>query len=585
MRMPLPLFLFVLVLAVISAWGWLGPNSNSVTQLPTYSTIPIEQASGFIDQNPYFAISPDGRTIAYCHSEKGIILQSLSSFAVKVLPGTEGADHVTFSPDQQSLAFFKEGRIYKIGITGVPITLVGLTSMGGGILWGLDDYIYYSGGLGSAGIWRVVSSGGGKSEQITQVYDSLKENGHVWPQLLSDKKTLLFTALGASGGHEDSRVMIENIDTHQRIVLVEKAMFGSVLSNGNLIYATNDGSVFTVPFDVETLTFKGQPVTILSGVTTGTWGGAAFLAVSRTGNLVYLPRNNRPLFVLEVLDRSGKSISEETLNKTILSGKVGHGWGNPVLSPAGDYLAITGRSYGVHDIWLLNTHSWEADRITFDIAEDEFPVWSPDGRAIAFTSAETGTSRRLFIKTLNGGSNSLLIGTWPRHIHFSSWSPDGKWLAGYDFTADGMDCWIVSVDGKKSIAVATTHANENYLKFSPDGRWLAFQSVESGRPEIYVMSFPSMENKRQVSVDGGTQPVWDSSGKFIYYLKDGFMIAHPVEIDNEFKKGKPQRLFATAASEFAVSPDGGKFYVKRLNSEKDYQPLHLVTNWFQEFGK
>lgn len=249
-------------------------------------------------------------------------------------------------------------------------------------------------------------------------------------------------------------------------------------------------------------------------------------------------------------------------------------------------MAVTGRSYGSTDIWVLHNETGDAERITFDIAEDEFPVWSPDGKAVAFTSAHTGATRKLFLKSLTNDSASQLIGTWPRHMHFSSWSPDGKWLAAYDFTAtNATDAWIVSVDGKTSIPVANSRANEQELIFSPDGRWLVFQSDETGRYEIYVMPFPSLKNKRQVSTDGGRLPRWDPNGKFIYYLQDGVMIAHPVETGNQFKKGKAERLFASEASDFDISGDGKKFYLRKQNPAKDQQHLYLITNWFEELKR
>jgi Tol biopolymer transport system component len=189
----------------------------------------------------------------------------------------------------------------------------------------------------------------------------------------------------------------------------------------------------------------------------------------------------------------------------------------------------------------------------------------------------------LFIKNLSGAGNQHLIRTWPRHIHFSSWSPDGKWLTAFDYnTINGSDCYAISIDSGDSIPIAIGQANEDHVRFSPDGRWLAFQSDESGDYQIYVTSFPKLEGKRQISINGGTSPCWNQIGKFIYYLSNGFMIAQPVETGNELIIGKPVILFKTDASSFNVSPDGQKFYLVRRNFKRHNPPLNLITNWFEE---
>jgi Tol biopolymer transport system component len=262
---------------------------------------------------------------------------------------------------------------------------------------------------------------------------------------------------------------------------------------------------------------------------------------------------------------------------------MGHSWQFLNISPNGKSAVCTGRSFGIHDIWVLNLETSDAERITFDPSEDEYPVWSPDGNAIAYTCTKAGNSCQMLRKEIGSAGNPHLIGIWPRHFHFTSWSPDGKWLAAYDFSLNnGTDCYVLSADSGEFVSVAVSQANETNGQFSPDGKWLAFQSDESGRYEIYVISFPDLGSKRQISINGGTLPKWDPSGKYIYYLNDNFLISQPVETINEFKKGKPINLFLADASNFDLSPDGKKFYVVRQNSKMKNPPLYLITNWFKE---
>ena len=561
-----------------------------MSKLSTYSTIPAESfLMDGLGQFPQFAISPDGRTLASC-SDKGIQLRSLSGFSTKLLEGTEGANQFMFSYDGQFLVYETLKGIYKIGISGSPVSLVYSSRLFGPMSWGIDGYIYFCPEVGSAGIWRI-SANGGEPEQLTSVVDSLGENAQMQPQLLPDSKTLLFTSLGPSGGSLDSRVVVQQIHSKERKVLVDRAMFGYYLSNGDLLFANNEGNIFVVRLDLRKLKIIGEPVGVLSGVNTSTWGGAAFLSVSATGNLIYLPRNPVPLNNLDILDRSGKLIEKDAVSQKTLE-IMGYGWGMTNISPSGKLMACAGRSYGSSDIWVLNLEKDEAERITFDPAEEEYPVWSSDEKTIAYTKALTGTNRQMLIKDPGPAGNPQLIRTWPRHIHLTSWSPDRRWIAGYDFnSSNGQDCYAFSLDSGDYISIANSRANEFNGQFSPDGKWLAFESDESGRDEIYVVSFPKLESKRQISTDGGIFPRWDHSGKFIYYLSGDFMISQEVNADGEFKKGKSEKLFRANdpdkpfliyAIGYNVSPDGQKFYLIRKNVKRANEPLNLIINWFQE---
>jgi Tol biopolymer transport system component len=232
---------------------------------------------------------------------------------------------------------------------------------------------------------------------------------------------------------------------------------------------------------------------------------------------------------------------------------------------------------------MIDFDSGETERLTFDPAEDEYPVWSPDGKSVAYSSAQTGSTRRIFIKSIESGAQPRLVRTWPRHLHVSSWS--GRWLAATDYTTtSATDIWAISLDGKDPIAVANGPATETGGRFSPDGRWIAYSSNESGRSEIYIVSFPGLVSRRQVSSDGGTSPEWDRQGRTLYYLQNGTLVAHEVNTAVEFTKGRAQKLFATEAIGFQVAP-GGRFLLMELNPQSADSPLYVIVNWFEELKR
>ena len=572
-------FMILILIGVLGLWKSIKPDSDNLDNLSIYATIPLQSCLNHLwYQYPFFSISSDGTKIAYI-SDQGIHIRSLSNLAEKLLEGTDGAYQVAFSPDGQTLAFANAGKIYKIGINGSPKSLVCSDSPSGGMTWGTDGYIYYS--PIDRGIWRI-SANGGDTEQLTSLIDSLGEMYHTWPQLLPDSKTLLYTSIGPSGGSLDSRIVIHQLNSGEGKVLVNKALFGRYLSNGNIIYANNEGDLITIPFDLHKLKITGEPVVVLSGVNTATVGGAVYFSVSENGNLIFLPRIGNAFKVLDVVDRSGKLLVKDSIPlKTLL--RMGPDWTSINISPSGNQIAFDRRATGSMDIWVLNLDTKDAERITFDPGEEETPVWSPDGNGIAYTASISGAGRQLMIQNKTNAGNHYLLRIWPRHIHLTSWSPDGKWLGTSDLNStQGNDCIVIPVDSGGSVPIAVTNAQEGGARFSPDGRWIAYTSNESGRNEIYAVSFPKLENKIQISLDGGVLPRWDRSGKFIYYLNGDFLIAHPVESKNELVRGHPVRLFQANASDFVPSPDGQKFYLVRKNIKKPNPSLSIIINWFQQ---
>jgi hypothetical protein len=117
-----------------------------------------------------------------------------------------------------------------------------------------------------------------------------------------------------------------------------------------------------------------------------------------------------------------------------------------------------------------------------------------------------------------------------------------------------------------------------------------YDSNESGRPEVYVQTFPPGGGKWQISTGGGTIPVWSRDGKEIYYLApDNFLMAVRVESEPEFRAHPPTRLFQTppqlgaaSARHYDPSPDGRKFIVAGAEPAATAESIVVVVNWEAE---
>ena len=257
---------------------------------------------------------------------------------------------------------------------------------------------------------------------------------------------------------------------------------------------------------------------------------------------------------------------------------------NPALSPDANVLATSILNpEGGYSIWLIDLKSATPSRFTFEASR--WPVWSPDGKQIAFNLDLTGYDD-LFVKPSNSGSaERLLLANEYRKIP-SDWSRDGKLLLfDQEEPRTKRDLWILPLDGdKKPYPILQTAANEYAARFSPDGHWIAYTSDESGREEVYVQTFPLTGRKRKISHQGGSFPEWRRDGKELFYVSaDRQMMVAALADEATFTFALPKALFpATANSRlltgFSVTADGQRFLIAVENEQKR-SPVTVVINW------
>ncbi|MCM3875958.1 MAG: hypothetical protein NEA02_06010 [Thermoanaerobaculia bacterium] len=195
------------------------------------------------------------------------------------------------------------------------------------------------------------------------------------------------------------------------------------------------------------------------------------------------------------------------------------------------------------------------------------------------------------MKSATGVGEEELLWKSPENKWPDDWAPDGKSLLVESLTGDSqVDLYLLPVTGeRKPVPVLTSPSNEAHAAFSPDGRFFSYTSDETGRPEIYVQTFPPSGGKWQVSKAGGDQGIWRRDGKELFYLaSDGKLMAVPVTTGAVFTAGAPQALFEPVTAE--ASPSGARnFYVPSLDGSRflvlSYArparevPVHLLVNW------
>ncbi len=337
------------------------------------------------------------------------------------------------------------------------------------------------------------------------------------------------------------------------------------------------------PFDLARLEVTSDPVPILERVRSVSGSRAVDYSFSNDGTFVYVPSTSTGGLdrILVWVDREGQ---EEPLAAEP------QGYETPRISPDGTRLAITIDESGGGDVWIYDLEREILTRLTFDPAEDHYPVWTPDGQRIVFDSSRVGGGHNLFWKAADGTGQVERLTTSPNNQTAHSFSPDGKRLV-FRETATG-ELQVLSMEGERtSQPLFQSQFNENRGTISLDGHWIAYESDESGRTEIYVRPFPNVEEgKWQISRDGGTEPVWAPRGQELFYRNGEAMMVVGIKTEPTFTAGSPVVLFTGRFTigggivNYDISPDGQRFLMIK-EAEGSTGQINVVLNWFEELKR
>jgi len=525
-----------------------------------------------------FALSPDGLRLAFVAldvSGKSLLwVRPLDSFSAQPLAGTEEAAFPFWSPDNRFIGFFAGGKLKRIEATGGPVRTLCTAAVPRGGSWSPEGVIIFE-PTPNDPLYRV-SAEGGEPTPLTTLATSRQEASHRWPHFLPDGRHFLFSVFG---GPHSQGIYLSSIDEKDSRRLVDARESSAVYAEPGFLLFRRETTLVAQAFDAQKLQVSGEPIPIAEQVGFEATTLQTYFSVSQTGVLVF-STGGAGKTQLTWIDRSGKEV-----------GLIGppSNYIRPLLSPDGKRIAVDGPdSQGNRDITLIDLGG-NLTRFTFDLATDLFPVWSPDGSHIVFSSDRDGP-RNLYQKNATGaGKEELLLKTDTNKIPMD-WSADGKYIL---FTVNDpktkIDLWVLPLFGdQKPIPWLQTEANERLARFSPDGRWIAYVSDESGVNEIYVQSFPIAGGKWQVSTNGGYFPTWRHDGKELFYVSsDKKMMV--VEIKGEganFERGVSKALFDvripsfnTPQSQYGVTADGQKFIVAAPVGETTSIPIDVVWNW------
>jgi Tol biopolymer transport system component len=524
--------------------------------------------------------------------------RDLGGSEAKPIAGTEGGFAPFISPDGEWLGFFTASDLKKVPLSGgSPIRISLMTPVTAGGAWDSEGNIVFT--LTANGPLSRISGAGGnlqlpQAPPISSLDTSRGEHSHLWPQILPDGRGILVTmVLGQDfQDFDNSQIVVLDPKSGHRTVVLEGSPFARYAAGQ--IFFVRGGAMFRAPFDLSRLAVTGPPVPLAERVAIDSGTGAASFAVTNDGTFVYAdgPPIASPRSAVVQLDRRG--------NEKVLPLPVAE-YHAPRLSPDGKTLAI-GKCDGpscklvLYDLQrqVLNPFTSEPGRF-FN------PVWSPDGRQLAYSGFAVGAPT-LWLKNADGSGRALRLTNAPTEIRETaefpnSWSPDGRTIAYVVVQRltggqPSRDVWLVSPGEKRQPRPwLETPFAESAAAFSPDGRWMAYVSEESGRKEIYVRSLSGEGGRIKVSNEGGVEPVWTRGGRELLYRNGSQFLSNEIQSEPGLAAGVPRPLFSgdfspggreDAPFEYAVSSDGNVIYATRaVPAPEPERRLAVVTNWLR----
>ena len=247
------------------------------------------------------------------------------------------------------------------------------------------------------------------------------------------------------------------------------------------------------------------------------------------------------------------------------------------------------------DIWIWHLAEERLTQLTFDEADDNYVLWTPDSARVVFGS--TRDDGGLFWKAADGtGQVERLKDGFARPY---AWTADGR-LIFEQGPAGNRDIGVLAMEGERTVEMLfEAEFAESEPALSPNGRWLAYLSQETDA-RVLVQPFPNIDDGLwNVSlVEFGVQPVWSPDGRELFYRSRTDLMVAQVETEPTFSSRTPEPLFslsgyglgldADIGRQFDIAPDGDRFILptsatsEQTSDDADFNGLIFVENWFEE---
>jgi serine/threonine protein kinase len=557
-----------------------------------------------VTQTTSFAMSPDGRTIAFpaINSEgvSRIWVQPLDALEPRPIPTTEvsspDAATLLWSRDSRAIFYWHDGQLKRVDVAGGPPTVIATIGRNLlGMVKGADGTILYG---TPSGIMRTDESGATPTP-VTKT-DPQKGPLQAVFSLLPDNKHFLYSAGAAPGERVVSvgsiDVKPEEQDAAPLVKTDNAAVFVGATDGATKGYLlmVQGGTLVAQPFDADARKISGEARPVAENVfAAGSPSfGVPFYSVTPRA-LVY-----RTGTLADRLSRQLAWIGRDGKVQTTLS-ELGR-FNQVKLSPDGTK-AVTSRTElqtgNFADLWITDLAAEMSTKFTFGGGGNVQPVWSPDGKSIAWGR---GREKDLVIlrKPADGAGAEEELATLEgrKNLNMSDWTSDSAFLI-YSWGGDVFALPVTGAD-RKPIPIAATPASEFGASVSPNRRWIAYVSNETKKQEVYVEPFapgqPTTGAKWLVSNSGTSGLIrWRAdSSELVFLNSEGALVSVKVTSAPVFKASAPQVMFqmprpflvqaGTPGALADASRDLTRLIVAMPSESSRRQELSVVLNWANE---
>jgi serine/threonine-protein kinase len=589
-------------------------GSATIVHLP----MPVQPAGRYGENSPFssrpsrtdLAVSPNGELVVFVgratvdrYSAHQLYLRHLGGQASPI-PGTQRAQGPFFSPDGTWIGFWAQRRIMKVRTDGGPTApVLDLPAPGPfGASWGKDDHIYFSQPLpqeSETGIWKVHAAGGAAAVAVTRP-ELAKRESHVLPHVLPDGRAILFTRIGL-GGWEEAEVVLHELDTGESRVLLKGAVDARYVASGFLTYLKM-GTLIAELFDLSKHERTGVSIPLaedvmqaINTINSNSETGAGQYAISPT-TLLYVTGGIFPPLEKTVvwLDRQGVATPVPSTERTSVH------YRSPRLSPDERRIAVVlpGAATRSTEIWTFPIVPPGEQRLNTRGRRNWPVVWSPDGERLAYSSNESGFAN-IYVCDASGGDAPVQLTDKRRDQYPSSWvrTSSGKQLLAFvERIGRRHQIWVGSIEGdtlKAKPFLDDPRHSYTHPDLSPDGRWLAYVSNENKMVAVSVRPYPGPGSPIRISSEGGTSPVWVSSGRELVYQAnyefysvsvrslDPFRAEPARHIARRVGETHPVYEMSSPVREYDLSRDGQRILIPRLDKSINEPVTHInvVSNW------
>jgi Tol biopolymer transport system component len=527
-------------------------------------------------------VSPDGKQLAFSATdENGVTklwVRPLASDKAQAIAGTEDAASPFWSPDGRSLGFFADENLKTVNLANGNVqALADARCYGAGGAWSADGTVLFT--PRCTGPLNRISPAGGKPVPATKIESG--EIGQQTPAFLPDGRHFLYVS--ESPSDSSPSIWMGSLGSSDPKLVLEGASSPEFV-DGDLLF-TRDNRVFAQPFDPATGKLAGEARVLAQAQSYSASSEVlAFQGGTQSGRMEWFDRSGNPL----------GSVGPVAVYDSVRISPGGERILAEVDNPRGARILaeVDNPESNSSDLWSYPASGGVGTRLTFGPGRKSFPVWSPDGKYIAYECQPDG-KQGICRKPANGSGAEERLFTFGNGMSRNiggviDWSPDGRYLSfNENVTKTSFtELSVLPLFGdRKPFQPAAVSASQYDGVFSPDGRWIEYFSYESGRPEVYVVPFPGPGGKFQISQNGGWNCAWDKKGN-LYYMSMGnrLMEAELTTAGGSVQVKAIHPLFQLNIPSFKdrffdVSADGSRFLVVTSPDPNASRTIGTLLNW------